>query len=724
MQPLGVGIAHNSSSEATVLLSVLMTLALAAEPVVEPGADWVVEESALPAIESAIALLRAGDMDEAATAFAALDDASDQPQITYLHALAAYEGGALGMAQEAAFAVESPDYAPLLNLRGLILADVGQGPQALQELSAAEEVAGTDRALRARIVLNRGLIEADSGQFGPAETSLARAATLAREVGDDAVVQGAVDNLARIASLTGRGGARDVLGAVVEHLRKGDVAAAQTALQSDAGTDRRSLARQALARASIARVQGQMEPARIAAEESLRIARESGLVRERLAALGDIAALHMSMEKPALARVALDEALGMVDGTHFKVREIGLRIQSGLLAADEENIPLSRTEADRSLTLLMSSSQPVAEARLAELQARIALLEGNISTAQARLLESYDQLSGLGYSADAARIAVDSVRRTNDDVLRAGWAEKALASFEAAGDPTGPAFVAMSEGLNLAARNDVGGALEAFVRASEAAEAAGPRAARVQQVASENAAVAMAALGHSAEGASEMGLEEVVRRRGIFDDASAAYEVGRTAYDEGRYSEARSAFERAQQSFMELGEVDHGNTTRRALAWAAYQDAIRNTGIASYPFYEEIEQEAIQVGDPELAVRARVSRALIASDLDQPSAPTQLLEAARQAEEGGYDVLAGQVWAEVALKPGELTDRATAARRAAEHLTGEDLGTHALYAVAVDAFNTEEYGLARVLAGEAAARGGPLVEAVTELEQALSQVGE
>ena len=141
----------------------------------------------------------------------------------------------------------------------------------------------------------------------------------------------------------------------------------------------------------------------------------------------------------------------------------------------------------------------------------------------------------------------------------------------------------MSEGLLLASRDDIGGALEAFIRAAEAAEVAGPRAARVQQLASENAAVAMAALGHNTEGASEMGLDEVVRRRGVFDDASAAYEVGRTAYDEGRYSEARSAFERAQQSFMELGEVDHGNTARRGLAWAAYQDALRNTSIASYP---------------------------------------------------------------------------------------------------------------------------------------------
>ncbi|MFT5994308.1 MAG: tetratricopeptide (TPR) repeat protein [Bradymonadia bacterium] len=713
-----------TTPEAIVLVTLLMTLALAAEPVVEPGADWVVEESSLPAIESAIALLRAGEMDQAATAFAALDAASEQPQITYLHALAAYEGGSLDTAQEAAFGVEAPEYAPLLNLRGLILADVGRGPEALAELSAAEEVAGTDRALRARILLNRGLIEADSGQFGAAETSLARAATLAREVGDDAVVQGAVDNLARIASLTGRGGARDVLGAVVEHLRKGDVASAEAALREDAGTDRRSLARQALARASIARVQGQMEPARIAAEESLRIAREAGLVRERLASLGDIAALYMAMERPALARVALDEALGLVEGTHFKVREIGLRIQSGLLASDEDNILLARAEADRALTLLMASSQPVAQARLAELQARIALLEDNTATAQTRFTESYDQLSALGYSADAARIAVDSVRRTDDDVLRAAWADKALASFEAAGDPSGPAFVAMSEGLLLASRDDIGGALEAFVRASEAAEVAGPRAARVQQIASENAAVAMAALGHNTEGASEMGLEEVVRRRGVFDDASAAYEVGRTAYDEGRYSEARSAFERAQQRFMELGEVDHGTTARRALAWATYQDALRTTGIASYPFYEEIEQEAIQVGDPELAVRARVSRAMIASELEQPSAASQLLEAARQAEGGGYDVLAGQVWAEVALKPGELADRAMAARKAAEHLTGEELGTHALYAVAVDAFNAEDYGLARILAGEAGARGGALATAVTELEEALVEVGE
>jgi hypothetical protein len=87
-------------------------------------------------------------------------------------------------------------------------------------------------------------------------------------------------------------------------------------------------------------------------------------------------------------------------------------------------------------------------------------------------------------------------------------------------------------------------------------------------------------------------------------------------------------------------------------------------------------------------------------------------------------VLAGQVWAEVALKPGELADRAMAARKAAEHLTGEELGTHALYAVAVDAFNAEDYGLARILAGEAGARGGALATAVTELEEALVEVGE
>ena len=116
-------------------------------------------------------------------------------------------------------------------LMDVLEADLGRGDEALAMLIRAEAAAGEDRALLARVLLNRGLVEADSGRFGPAETSLARAATLAREVGDDSVVQGAVDNMARVASLTGRGGARDVLGAVVEHLRKGDLASALQAAE-------------------------------------------------------------------------------------------------------------------------------------------------------------------------------------------------------------------------------------------------------------------------------------------------------------------------------------------------------------------------------------------------------------------------------------------------------------------------------------------------------------
>lgn len=700
--------------------------ALAADPVVEPGGDWVVEEDARASIEQAISMLRGGRFEEAAASLQALDAASDAPELAYLHALAWYEAGNLSRAEAAAFAGADGGYGPLLNLKGLILADLGRGEEALRLFEAAERTAADDAALKGRVTLNRGLVEADSGRFGAAQERLEAAVALGETSGDASVVQGAVDNLARIASLTGEGGARDVLGAVVDHLRRGDLDEARGALEADRGTDRRARARQALARAAIARVEGRMDEAVVAADEALRLAREGGLVRERLAALGDLVALHIAMERPALAASTLQEALDLVQGTHFAVRELGLRIQSGFLAVDAGDLDKARAEAERARTLLRASPQPVAAARLDELDGRIAGAGGDGARSQAALERSFDALGERGYHADAARVATEALRRAGTPELREAWRRRALAAFEAAHDPSGPAFVAVSEGLSLAAAEDLDGALAAFVRAAEAAEAAGPRAARVGTIARENASAALAALGYSPENAAaaaSLGLEEVLRGRERFQEGEQAYEAGREAYAAGRFSEARTAFERAMGVFIGLGEVGHANSCRRALAWATYQDAIRSPATASYPFFEELEQEAIQVDDPELAVRARAARAMSAAELGLPAAEGLLRDVAARADTAQLTIVAGQVWAELALLESlSLSERAGAAREAHGRLAGEDLGVHALYAVAVAAYNAEDYALARELVGLAAAAPGGLAEPVGQLSRALDEV--
>src|SRR5690606_14451399 len=120
-------------------------------------------------------------------------------------------------------------------------------------------------------------------------------------------------------------------------------------------------------------------------------------------------------------------------------------------------------------------------------------LDGDGDGAQAQFEAACAELDALGYSADAARVAVEAVGLTADPEDRAAWKRTALERFEAAGDPSGRAHVELAEGLLLASLDDLDGAVDAFVRAAEAAEDAGPRAARARRVARENAAVALAA---------------------------------------------------------------------------------------------------------------------------------------------------------------------------------------------------------------------------------------
>lgn len=693
-----------------------------ADPVVQPGADVGVVDGA-PATQAAIELLRAERFDEAAAAFAELAAAAPSPQLAYLHALACYEGGALAKADTASKAVEDGDYAPLLNLKGLILADLGHGDEALAMLTRAESAAGDDRPLRARVLLNRGLVEADSGRFVPAETSLTRALELAREAGAEDVAAGALENLARVASLTGRGDSRDVLGAVVDKLRRGDLAGARAAVVEGEDADRRETARRHLAKAAILRVEGRMELALRETDEALRISRDGGLVRERLAALSDLAALHLALERPALAGTALDEAMALVGDTHFKVREVGLRIQAGFVAVEQGDADDAGVHAARARELLARSPQPVASARLAELDARRSLLTGDAAAADAAFGVAFDGLTSLGYHADASRVAVDAVRRTTDAARRAAWTTKADAAFRAAGDNTGPAALALSEGLALADAGDLEGAVAAFVRAAEGAADTGPRGDRIAEVARSNAATALVALGHSADAASSastLGLADLSRAREVFVASEAAYERGRTAYDAQEYDAARLAFEEALTGFVTIGELKHANTARRARAWASYHGAVRRDAPSSLEFYEELEQEAIQVDDPELAVRARASLAITAATTGVPDAAVRLREAAARAEQADLPVVAGQVWAELALADGELDARAAAARKAFALLPGVDLGAHAMYIVAVAAYNAEQDDVSRALCDEALTSPGSLAEALGQLRSALT----
>lgn len=694
---------------------VLTVLALAQEPrpTVTPSEDGV--ESATEtsgAVEAATEALAERRFEDAARLLQALADAGGGPELRYLEALARYESGDLRGADRATEQGlrASSSYAPLLNLRGLVLADLGRGDEALVLFERVRRVTG-DEALEGQVALNEGLVHLDRGDLARADAAFAEAARIGERLGEAELVARARSNAALSAAEQGATAAVDPLGAVAERLRAGDLEGARAKLPPE-GTTRRERVHARIARAAVARAEGRPGDAALVLEEALVQARRGGLVRETALVLGELGTVHHLGGQGLLARERLREAADTVEGTSFRLLAIGIHVQAGIVDVSLGELARARTHLEEGRRLARGVSSAHAAARLDELEGVLADAEGRKAVAIAALERAVAAFEARGWHGDAARAATILVRV--DPTAR----ERALALFARAGDPLGPAHVGISAGLALARAGDLEGALALFVEAAETAEAAGD--ARVAAVARDNAVEALRALGHGEENLArirELGLADAIERQEALAAAEAAYAEGMAAWEAEDWARARARFGVAWRAFEGLEERVYAHNARRGHAWALWNQAVASDPVTALPFFEEIVQEAIQIDDAELRVRARTARALAALEVEGLDPAPLLRQAAEDAEATGMTELGARAWAGLA-DLGDLADRASAARRAHELDPGGPASRYAMYSVAVDAYNADHYDLAEALAAEVLPEAGDLADAVTAVLEA------
>jgi tetratricopeptide (TPR) repeat protein len=699
--------------------------------VILPGTsdEVVFETDAAAEIEGAMADLAARKYDEAAKRFAALADAGNNPHLRYLEAAARYEAGDLRLADAASSKglEKGPDHAALLNLRGLVLSDLGQGDEALKALEKALAKAGSDEALKARIVLNRGRVKLDRGQATDAEADFTEAKKLATAAGANDVVALADENLTLVAALQGKPGASDTLGKVAEKLRAGDVAGAKAAIPKVSGSDRRGKVQALLAEGNVLRAEGRVDAAAGKLNDAYALAKEGGLVREQGYALAQLGVVYGVAGRYELALERLQEAIGLVSGTSFKVNEIAWRAEAGRVAVRMDDLDQARAQLAAAKKASTGVQDPLGLARLSELEGLIAARGDQPGPAVEALGKALTEFETRSAWAEAARIATEivEVQAGRDEAALAKAKEKAVALFAKAGDTLGPAHVGIAEGLGRHRRKDLEGALKAFVAAAESAEAAGTdRGRTVARIAREDAAQALIALGHSAEAAkkaSEFGLEDALKRQETFGRAEKAYEAATAAFNAGKYDEAKTGFEGAYKDLLAAGEDGYALKARKGRAWAEFNATVGKDPTVALPIWQRLVEEGTMLRDPELRVRSMAAAALDSAALEKPSAAVSLKAAAEAAEQLGLTTVAGQCWAEYAVRGPDLDSKERAARRAWELRKGDKIGTYAMYSVAVDAYNDGDYKLAIEISDEILPTAGELKPSVQSVRDASKE---
>ncbi len=711
-----------------MFILLLWLVASHAEPHVEVGGGAEVDEAARPAVEDALAALAAGRFDEAARAFAGLADASRGVELRYLETLARYEAGDLrGAARSADRGLATdPRHGPLLSLRGLIRADAGEGEQALADLeraSARAREAG-DVPLQARVTLNEGLVWMDLGDLRKAAAAFERAERLATTAGDDDVRAAVLTNRALISALRGDGAASDLVGRVGDALRRGQVAEARALLTDSAPPGRRRALEAKVAQGAVERAEGRLDEAAVTLQEALTLAREGGLERDRARVLGELGTVHLLAGRDLLAREHLREALEVVGDSSFLMLALDLHAQAGIVAIGLDDLTAAAAHLESGRGIARQVESPMGGARLDELAGSVAAAKGDLAAADTSWRAAREALERRGWWLDAARVATAAARAhaRRGSAGGAAWEATALAAFEKAGETLGPAHVGIARGLGQAGAKDLEGALTSFVAAAEAADAAGTaRGERLAALARSNAAEALRVLGHgpeAAERAASLGLDGILARQKTLAAARAAWSEGMAAWEEGDFTTARIRFDVAFLGFRELGEEGYARTARRGRAWATWNSAVGLPPARAFPFYEEIVQEAIQVDDPELRVRARSAQALAAIDLSGVDPLPLLRTCAEDAVDVGMEALAARCHAGIAEAAPSLDVRARAARRALELDPSGAASVYAMYSVAVDAFNAEQFVLAAEIATAVLPRAGELGDAVTAVLEA------
>jgi tetratricopeptide (TPR) repeat protein len=687
------------------------------------------DDSAAAEVQSALDALTARRFEEAGRRFGALADASDSADLRYLEAVADYEGGDLRLAERAAKdgLARAPGLPRLASLYGLILADVGKGDDAIKVLDGALQAA-TDDETRARILLNRGVVRLDRGEAALARADFEAAKTAATSASNAELGALATEDLGLVAGLEGKTGGSDPLGDVADKLRQGDIAAAKAAIPKADPTDRRGTVRALLATGDVARAEGRLDDARIAFDKALELAKQGGLVREQGAALAQLGVVYGLSGREDLALDRLQEAIGLVAGTSFKVNEVAWRVEAGRVAIRKDDLAQAKAQLAAAQKTAAGTEDPLGKARLAELEALIASRSGDATTARAAFDRAIQPFADRSMWAEAARIATSRVELeaaakepTGVEAAR----KRAIELFGSAHDSLGTAHVGVAEGLGRYRAGDLDGALRAFVAAADAADAVGTaRGRQVAGVARQDAAQALIAQGHTADAlakAGELHLDAAVKQEQTFTEAEAAYDAARAAFNLKRYADARALFDQAYTAFSAIGETGYAQQSRRGRAWSEFDATVGQDPAVALPIWRKVAEDASQMGEPELRARADAAAALDASALGRPEAVTALRAAAQEAEQLGLVGLAGQVLAELADKETDLQVRAIAARRAYELREGDTIGTYAMYSVAVDAYNAEDYALALDLSDPIAATAGDLTASVRQVRDASKE---
>ena len=712
------------------VLSLWSFAALAGVTVTLPATDQeiVVGDDVSEAVELAIGDLASRRFDSAARQLAALADAGGGPHLRYMEAVAHYEAGQLRMADTAAaLAITAagdavspggdPTLAGLMSLAGLIDVDLGRGDRAEARLGAAAALARQvdDQAVLARVELNSGLLLMDRGRLDEALTRLEAAQSMGRDGGFADVERAAADNIAMI----GGAAAKDPLGAVSQALHEGDLDAARGLVDgSGEGGSLRDQARRLLADGAVRRATGDLDGASVALTQALSVARGGGLLRESARALGDLGVVMSLGGRHSVAGDRLEEAVGLVAGTSFVVDEAGLRVAAGRVAVIQGELD----GASAHLAVVRAATDALDDPRIAagadELEGLIASRQGEAVRAAEAFGRAADLLEAEGYHADAARVACAAVKASASQGDPSDWVARAQKAFDAVGDPLGASHIAIAEGLGRVAAEDLEGALEAFTRAAAHAEGVGPVGSRVARVAMDNAAQALVALGHD-EDAARTDLSDAVSRHERLIAAEAAYQVGLLAYDGGRPDEAVAAFDRAYTELSALGEVAYASQARSARGWASYRAALNKEPGAAYPELRALVVEADGIGEPELAARAAFRAGRAALELDAADAADLLESAADRFERMGLTDEAGEAFAALAEVSGDLQAQAAAARRAAAlRSAGDPVATYALYSVAVDAYNGNDFALCLQLVEIIGDERGTLADAIEAVETA------
>ncbi len=671
------------------MIAALLGLALATPVVIPSSAEMRLDEDDQALVEDAYSAMAEGRVIEAASLFGSLAEGGAGEQARVVQGALLYEAGDLRAAETALHGVTSPEGR---NVLALVLRERGEAAKA-RRIFEQLATGGGDTAVMAR--LNLIALDIDAGAGSRASAALDGLGELEGVADDEA--DALRSRLSSTREETGGSG----LDAVGAHLRRGALGAAHAeleAMRSRADTPR-ELVDVGLAEGAIQRASGRPDAAAKTLTDTLSAARVSGLSWQTGQALFGLGMAHHLAGRDDLALTFLAEAEATHRSAGFEAEAVAVGIELGRLALRLGRVEIAEERHAAAVKELAGMDLPPANAAARELEGGIAARRGDVDGARAALTAALDYRVGAGHYAEAARVATAMVRVDSAHSADREFSQ-ALALFSQAGDDLGPAHVELAYALGRVEAEDLAGALEAFARAAEVAEATG-HGDHVVETARRNAAQALILLGASEDAATlavGAGVAGALEHHRTLVAALMAYDQGLEAYDRGDFGGARTHFHESSSALKRIGEMDYARQAERAYAWCAYNIAVGLPAEKSWVFWSEVIAEAQRLDDLELEARATAATAMVGVRLGHSNNQRRLRDAAELAATAGLPDVAARCLAELAEQPGELEDRALHARNAFG-LAPEDPATRvALYNVAVDAYNADQYELARGLA--------------------------